>query len=89
MSTDVALANLEKEKQLSFIRAWEESEKSKVDNKYGFLWTFPIPSGFIMISISKKFISYLFIFIKFKECMVWAICFFKCVWFCTKHILVK
>lgn len=46
MSTDVALANLEKEKQLSFIRAWEESEKSKVDNKYGFLWTFPIPSGF-------------------------------------------
>ena len=30
---DVALANLEKEKQLSFIRAWEESEKSKVDNK--------------------------------------------------------
>ncbi|KAK1377009.1 Remorin [Heracleum sosnowskyi] len=30
---DVALAELEKEKRLSFIKAWEESEKSKVENK--------------------------------------------------------
>ncbi|XP_058222378.1 remorin-like isoform X2 [Rhododendron vialii] len=30
---DVALANVEKEKSLSFIKAWEESEKTKVDNK--------------------------------------------------------
>ncbi|KAL8114194.1 hypothetical protein AgCh_021160 [Apium graveolens] len=30
---DVALADLEKEKKLSFIKAWEESEKSKVENK--------------------------------------------------------
>jgi hypothetical protein len=31
--TDVALAELEKEKSLSFIKAWEESEKSKAENK--------------------------------------------------------
>uniref|UniRef100_A0A2N9G5V6 Remorin C-terminal domain-containing protein n=1 Tax=Fagus sylvatica TaxID=28930 RepID=A0A2N9G5V6_FAGSY len=30
---DVALAELEKEKSLSFIKAWEESEKSKAENK--------------------------------------------------------
>ncbi|KAF7138253.1 hypothetical protein RHSIM_Rhsim07G0017400 [Rhododendron simsii] len=30
---DVGLANVEKEKSLSFIKAWEESEKAKVDNK--------------------------------------------------------
>ncbi|KAE9460132.1 hypothetical protein C3L33_07992, partial [Rhododendron williamsianum] len=30
---DVALAQVEKEKSLSFIKAWEESEKTKVDNK--------------------------------------------------------
>ncbi|KAI8545149.1 hypothetical protein RHMOL_Rhmol07G0020000 [Rhododendron molle] len=31
--TDRALAQVEKEKSLSFIKAWEESEKTKVDNK--------------------------------------------------------
>lgn len=31
--SDVALAQVEKEKSLSFIKAWEESEKTKVDNK--------------------------------------------------------
>jgi len=30
---DVGLAHVEKEKSLSFIKAWEESEKAKVDNK--------------------------------------------------------
>ncbi|ONI23017.1 hypothetical protein PRUPE_2G164400 [Prunus persica] len=30
---DVALSHLEKEKSLSFIRAWEESEKAKAENK--------------------------------------------------------
>ncbi|KAJ0111792.1 hypothetical protein Patl1_00413 [Pistacia atlantica] len=30
---DVALADLEKGKRLSFIKAWEESEKSKAENK--------------------------------------------------------
>ncbi|KAL9396896.1 hypothetical protein Peur_011149 [Populus x canadensis] len=30
---DVALADLEKEKRLSFIKAWEESEKTKAENK--------------------------------------------------------
>ncbi|CAK9134434.1 unnamed protein product [Ilex paraguariensis] len=30
---DVALADVEKEKRLSFIKAWEESEKTKVENK--------------------------------------------------------
>lgn len=31
--SDVALSHLEKEKSLSFIRAWEESEKAKAENK--------------------------------------------------------
>ncbi|KAE8703684.1 Remorin [Hibiscus syriacus] len=30
---DVALAEVEKEKKLSFIRAWEDSEKTKAENK--------------------------------------------------------
>ncbi|CAN1844581.1 unnamed protein product, partial [Linum perenne] len=30
---DAALADLEKEKKMSFVRAWEDSEKSKVTNK--------------------------------------------------------
>lgn len=30
---DVALAEVEKEKRLSYIKAWEESEKTKVENK--------------------------------------------------------
>ncbi|CAN1308800.1 DBP, partial [Linum perenne] len=30
---DVALAELDKEKKFSFIKAWEDSEKSKVTNK--------------------------------------------------------
>ncbi|BFG21942.1 hypothetical protein CerSpe_082160 [Prunus speciosa] len=30
---DIALSQLEKEKSLSFIRAWEESEKAKAENK--------------------------------------------------------
>ncbi|KAL4367462.1 hypothetical protein GQ457_05G000540 [Hibiscus cannabinus] len=30
---DVALAEVEKQKRLSFIRAWEESEKAKAENK--------------------------------------------------------
>ncbi|KAG6427134.1 hypothetical protein SASPL_111374 [Salvia splendens] len=30
---DVALAKLEDEKRLSYIKAWEESEKTKVENK--------------------------------------------------------
>lgn len=31
--SDVALANLEKEKSMSFVRAWEDSEKDKAENK--------------------------------------------------------
>ncbi|XP_050384939.1 remorin-like [Argentina anserina] len=30
---DVVLANLEKEKSMSFVRAWEDSEKDKAENK--------------------------------------------------------
>ncbi|XWS32207.1 hypothetical protein CRYUN_Cryun23aG0140500 [Craigia yunnanensis] len=30
---DIALAEVEKEKRLSFIRAWEDSEKTKAENK--------------------------------------------------------
>ncbi|XP_021904297.1 uncharacterized protein At3g61260 [Carica papaya] len=30
---DIALADLEKEKRLSFVKAWEDSEKTKADNK--------------------------------------------------------
>ncbi|XP_030540904.1 remorin-like isoform X3 [Rhodamnia argentea] len=30
---DLALAEVEKEKKLTFIKAWEESEKTKADNK--------------------------------------------------------
>ncbi|PRQ57966.1 putative remorin [Rosa chinensis] len=30
---DVTLANLEKEKSMSFVRAWEDSEKDKAENK--------------------------------------------------------
>ncbi|KAI3434351.1 Remorin_N domain-containing protein [Psidium guajava] len=30
---DLALAEAEKEKKLTFIKAWEESEKAKADNK--------------------------------------------------------
>ncbi|GAV76462.1 Remorin_C domain-containing protein/Remorin_N domain-containing protein [Cephalotus follicularis] len=33
LDRDIALANLEKEKSLSFVRAWEESEKTKAENK--------------------------------------------------------
>ncbi len=33
LDRDIALADLTKEKNLSFIKAWEESEKSKVENK--------------------------------------------------------
>ncbi|XP_019252998.1 PREDICTED: remorin-like [Nicotiana attenuata] len=33
LDRDVALAQLENEKRSSFVKAWEESEKSKVDNK--------------------------------------------------------
>ncbi|KAJ7951124.1 Remorin family protein [Quillaja saponaria] len=30
---DIALADVEKEKKLSYVKAWEESEKSKAENK--------------------------------------------------------
>ncbi|CAA2970518.1 Hypothetical predicted protein [Olea europaea subsp. europaea] len=33
LGRDIALAKLEDDKRLSFIKAWEESEKSKVENK--------------------------------------------------------
>ncbi|GKD46538.1 remorin family protein, partial [Tanacetum coccineum] len=33
LDRDVALAEVDKEKKLSFIKAWEETEKSKVENK--------------------------------------------------------
>ncbi|KAL2461585.1 Uncharacterized protein Adt_45005 [Abeliophyllum distichum] len=33
LDRDIALAKLEDDKRLSFIKAWEESEKSKVENK--------------------------------------------------------
>ncbi|KAK3015991.1 hypothetical protein RJ639_005938 [Escallonia herrerae] len=33
LDRDIALAGVEKEKRLSFIKAWEESEKTKVENK--------------------------------------------------------
>ncbi|KAM7260887.1 hypothetical protein ACFE04_026362 [Oxalis oulophora] len=33
LDRDIALSELEKEKRSSFIKAWEESEKSKADNK--------------------------------------------------------
>ncbi|KAG8391808.1 hypothetical protein BUALT_Bualt01G0225400 [Buddleja alternifolia] len=33
LDRDVALAKLEDDKRVSFIKAWEESEKSKVENK--------------------------------------------------------
>ncbi|KAK4344920.1 hypothetical protein RND71_035096 [Anisodus tanguticus] len=33
LDRDVALSQLENEKRSSFVKAWEESEKSKVDNK--------------------------------------------------------
>nr|AFK38814.1 unknown [Lotus japonicus] len=33
LDRDVALAELEKEKRLSYVKAWEESEKSKTENK--------------------------------------------------------
>lgn len=31
--TDIALAQVETEKKLSLIKAWEESEKTKAENK--------------------------------------------------------
>lgn len=31
--SDIALAEVEKEKKMSFIKAWEDSEKSKAENK--------------------------------------------------------
>ncbi|XP_012840188.1 PREDICTED: remorin-like [Erythranthe guttata] len=33
LDRDIAMAKLEHEKKLSFIKAWEEREKSKVENK--------------------------------------------------------
>ncbi|CAH9097052.1 unnamed protein product [Cuscuta europaea] len=35
LDRDIALAKIEDEKRTSFIKAWEESEKSKVENKAG------------------------------------------------------
>jgi len=35
--TDIALAEIEKEKRLSNVKAWEESEKSKAENKWAFI----------------------------------------------------
>jgi len=35
--TDVALAEIEKEKRFSNVKAWEESEKSKAENKWAFI----------------------------------------------------
>lgn len=40
-SLDTALAQLSNDKKSAFVKAWEESEKSKVDNKYDF-YNFPI-----------------------------------------------
>ncbi|XP_029130222.1 remorin-like [Cajanus cajan] len=34
LDRDIALAEIEKEKRLSNVKAWEESEKSKAENKY-------------------------------------------------------
>lgn len=34
---DAALARVELEKRLALIKAWEDSEKTKADNKYDFL----------------------------------------------------
>ncbi|KAK7274499.1 hypothetical protein RIF29_15591 [Crotalaria pallida] len=33
LDRDIALAQVEKEKRLSYVKAWEESEKSKAENK--------------------------------------------------------
>ncbi|KAE9615578.1 hypothetical protein Lal_00022891 [Lupinus albus] len=33
LDRDIALADLDKEKKLSYVKAWEESEKSKAENK--------------------------------------------------------
>lgn len=47
--TDVVLARVETEKRLSLIRAWEENEKSKADNKYGI---FLIIRAFVICNLS-------------------------------------
>lgn len=36
---DVGLAQVEIEKKLALIKAWEENEKTKADNKYSFFFS--------------------------------------------------
>jgi hypothetical protein len=37
---DIALAEVAKEKKLSYVKAWEKSEKTKADNKYEYFMCF-------------------------------------------------
>jgi hypothetical protein len=37
---DIALAEVAKEKKLSYVKAWEKSEKTKADNKYEYFMFF-------------------------------------------------
>jgi len=42
-STDIALAEVEKEKKLSYVKAWEESEKAKAENRQDFMYFNSLP----------------------------------------------
>lgn len=51
--SDVILADLEKEKKTSFIKAWEESEKSKAENRYTFyIFIIFSPKDFFLLQVS-------------------------------------
>ncbi|KAE9459554.1 hypothetical protein C3L33_08562, partial [Rhododendron williamsianum] len=53
---DTALARVETEKRMALIKAWEESEKTKADNKYARM--------FIFLFFSFLFFSFLFLFFR-------------------------
>jgi hypothetical protein len=46
---DIALAEVAKEKKLSYVKAWEKSEKTKADNKYEYFMFFFYLHFFIAI----------------------------------------
>lgn len=61
---DAEFARLELEKRLALIKAWEESEKTKADNKYGFFDLF-LPIYFFIFN--RKFSIFL---ISLKQNMI-------------------
>lgn len=56
---DTALARVETEKRMALIKAWEESEKTKADNKYARMFIF-LFSSFPIFWCIKLLVLYFF-----------------------------